>query len=302
MGTLCPDSDGSPAGVPNLLVELQSAEDSRIGDYRSLTDAALRRRRDIDHGMYMAESSQVVRRAVEAGHRPRSFFMEHRHVSGLADVISRWPDVPVFLGPQEVLQAVTGFHLHRGALAAMHRPPELLAAEVLSGAHTVLVLESITDHSNVGAIFRSAAALGVDGVLLSPTCADPLYRRSIRVSMGSVLTMPWARLPRETSEGAWGQAAEEIRTAGFLLAALEVSHSAAELSSQELLRAPRIALVLGAEGPGVSQGTLERVDQMVEIPMPGALGGPHGQSLDSLNVAAAAAVACWELGRRPGLG
>lgn len=251
--------------------------------------------------MYIAESSMVVRRAVAAGHRPRSFFMAHRQLPKLVDVVSRWPEAPVYLGSEEVLEAITGFHLHRGALAAMHRPPELTAQQIMEGAQTLLVLEGITDHTNVGAIFRSAVALGVDGILLSPTCADPLYRRSIRVSMGSVLAMPWARLPRDTSDGDWSTAAEQIRDQGFLLAALEVTEGAISLSDHRLMGAPRVALVLGGEGPGVSRATLARVQQTVVIPMPGAEDGVQAESLDSLNVGAAAAVACWELGRRPGL-
>lgn len=288
--------------VPNTVVALTDADDPRVADYRSLTDAALRRRQDLEHGMYMAESSQVVRRAVAAGHRPRSFFMEHRHLEQLADVVARWPDAPVYLGDEAVLEAITGFHLHRGALAAMHRPPQRSLEEILAGAGTVLVLEGITDHTNVGAIFRSAAALGVDGILLSPTCADPLYRRSIRVSMGSVLTMPWTRLPRDSADGSWTTAAAGLHDAGFELLALEVTEDAVGLTAEAIASAPRLALVLGAEGPGVRQDTLEVADRRVLIPMPGAESGAHALSLDSLNVAAAAAVACWELGRRPGLG
>ncbi|MDO5492787.1 MAG: RNA methyltransferase [Nesterenkonia sp.] len=286
--------------LPNPVLRLSepdAAEDPLVADYRELTDAAMRRRRDAEHGMYMAESSRVVARALAAGHRPRSFFMTERHLPQLAEAVSAHPDAPVILGDDAVLESITGFHLHRGALAAMHRPVPPEPEALLDAARTLLVLEGITDHTNVGAIFRSAAALGVDGMLLSPTCADPLYRRSIRVSMGSVFTVPWARLPRDSSDGAWASGARSIREAGFLLGALEVADGAVALDDPTIRRAERVALILGAEGPGVTAGALASADVAVEIPMAGRA-GRHEVSLDSLNVAAAAAVACWELGRR----
>lgn len=291
---------GDSGRLPNPVIRLSGPEavaDPRVADYGQLTDAGLRRHRDAEQGMYMAESTRVVARALAAGHRPRSFFMASRHLPELAGAIAAHPQAPVFLGDDEVLEAITGFHLHRGALAAMHRPrlPEL--GEVLASSRTLLVLEGITDHTNVGAIFRSAAALGIDGILLSPTCADPLYRRSIRVSMGSVFTLPWTRLARDTSQGTWGRAAAQIREAGFLLGALEVTEGAVALDDQRIRGAEKVALILGAEGPGVTAEALQAADTAVMIPMTGRA-GRHEESLDSLNVAAAAAVAAWELGRR----
>ena len=178
-------------------VELRSAEDltdPRLAPYTSMTDAALRRAVDAEHGIYLAESSQVVRRALAAGHTPRSFLLAHRYLDSFADVLGAHPHVPVFTGPDDVLTALTGFHLHRGALAAMDRPVQPDAREVLAGARRVLVAEDLVDHTNLGAIVRSAAALGWDGMLVTPRAADPLYRRAIRVSMGTVFRLPWARL------------------------------------------------------------------------------------------------------------
>ncbi|OSM44725.1 TrmH family RNA methyltransferase [Nesterenkonia sp. PF2B19] len=273
------------ASVPNPIVVLDSADDPRATDYRSLTDAALRRRQDIAHGMYMAESSQVVRRAVDAGHRPRSFFMEHRHLAGLADVVARWPQAPVYLGEQQVLQDITGFHLHRGALAAMHRPAELRLDEVLDGIDAdqkdarlrVGILEDLTDHTNVGAVFRSAAALGVDAVLLSPACADPLYRRAIRVSMGAVFQMPWTRVHP------WPDGLASLQAAGFVVAGLSLGEGSVPLDDLVAQDHSRLALVLGNEGDGLREETERRLDARVTIPMM--------RGVDSLNVAAASAVA-----------
>ncbi|GAA3056227.1 MULTISPECIES: RNA methyltransferase [Actinomycetes] len=273
------------ASVPNPIVVLDSADDPRATDYRSLTDAALRRRQDIAHGMYMAESSQVVRRAVDAGHRPRSFFMEHRHLAGLADVVARWPQAPVYLGEQQVLQDITGFHLHRGALAAMHRPAELRLDEVLDGIDAdqkdarlrVGILEDLTDHTNVGAVFRSAAALGVDAVLLSPACADPLYRRAIRVSMGAVFQMPWTRVHP------WPDGLASLQAAGFVVAGLSLGEGSVPLDDLVAQDHSRLALALGNEGDGLREETERRLDARVTIPMM--------RGVDSLNVAAASAVA-----------
>lgn len=273
------------ASVPNPIVVLDSADDPRATDYRSLTDAALRRRQDIAHGMYMAESSQVVRRAVDAGHRPRSFFMEHRHLAGLAGVVARWPQAPVYLGEQQVLQDITGFHLHRGALAAMHRPAELRLDEVLDGIDAdqkdarlrVGILEDLTDHTNVGAVFRSAAALGVDAVLLSPACADPLYRRAIRVSMGAVFQMPWTRVHP------WPDGLASLQAAGFVVAGLSLGEGSVPLDDLVAQDHSRLALVLGNEGDGLREETERRLDARVTIPMM--------RGVDSLNVAAASAVA-----------
>lgn len=271
------------------VIELADAADPRVDVYSRLTDAALRRRQDTVHGIYLAESSQVVRRALAAGHRPRSFFLAHRYLDSMADVFAAHPSVPVYTGTDAVLESITGFHLHRGALAAMDRPAPQALDEVLAGARRIAVLENISDHTNLGAIFRSAAGLGVDAILISPECADPLYRRSIRVSMGTVFGVPWARVGEADGRGraAWPEGLHELRAQGFAVAALELSDTAVDLDSPALRDHGRLALVMGAEGPGVTAETLAACDLHVKIPM--------ASGVDSLNVAAASAVAFWEL-------
>ncbi|WMY77330.1 RNA methyltransferase [Citricoccus sp. I39-566] len=277
---------------PPGVIDLDGADDPRVAEYSRLTDAALRRRTDAAHGIYLAESSAVVRRALAAGHHPRSFFLAHRYLDSMADVFAAHPSVPVYTGTDEVLEAITGFHLHRGALAAMDRPAPLSPDEVLAGARRVAVLENVSDHTNLGAIFRSAAGLGVDAILVSPEAADPLYRRSIRVSMGTVFSIPWARVGEADGRGraAWPAALEQLRAEGFTVAALELSESAVELDDPALRDHERLALVLGAEGPGVTSAALAACDLHVKIPM--------APGVDSLNVAAASAVAFWELRAR----
>lgn len=268
------------------VITLESPDDPRVADYVALSDAALRQRTDPGRGLYIAESSKVLRRALAAGHVPRSFFLAEKWRAGLADVLEAHPEVPAFVGSPGVLEQVTGFHLHRGALAAMNRPDPLPVAGLVRSARRVAVLEDIVDHTNLGAIFRSAAALGVDAVLISPRCADPLYRRSIRVSMGAVFQVPWARL------GDWDAGLELLSEAGFTVVAMELTADAAAIDAVSAEHIERLALVLGTEGAGVSATTLERVDRTVVIPMrPG---------VDSLNVAAASAVAFWELRVRLG--
>nr|WP_231708044.1 MULTISPECIES: RNA methyltransferase [Arthrobacter] len=245
-----------------------------------MTDTSLRRLREPAEGMYIAESSKVLRRAVEAGHIPRSFFLAEKWLPDLQDILDRFPEVPAFVGTPEILESITGFHLHRGALAAMHRPAPLQLEPVLAAARRVAILEDIVDHTNIGAIFRSAAALGVDAVLVSPQCADPLYRRSIRVSMGTVFQVPWLRLTD------WPGALTSLRAAGFVTAALALQDDSLTLQELGAQRHDRLALVLGTEGDGLSRSTLAEVDVTVRIPMQGGV--------DSLNVAAASAVAFWE--------
>ncbi len=266
------------------VIRIESAADPRVSDYVALSDAALRQRADPGRGLYIAESSKVLRRALAAGHVPRSFFLADKWLDGLADVLDAHPDVPAFVGSPGVLEEITGFHLHRGALAAMNRPRPVPVAEVVAGARRVLLLEDIVDHTNLGAIFRSAAALGVDAVLVSPRCADPLYRRSIRVSMGGVFQIPWARLDD------WNEGLDGLRRAGFTLAAMEVTDSARLIDEVAAENIDRLALVLGTEGAGVSPGTLAAADLAVMIPM--------REGVDSLNVAAASTVAMWELRAR----
>jgi tRNA G18 (ribose-2'-O)-methylase SpoU len=261
--------------------------DPRLQDYVGLTDVALRRRTEPERGLYIAESEKVIRRALAAGHRARSYLMAERWLTDLADLVERAEadGIPVFVGEHDVLERLTGFHLHRGALAAMHRPQLPSLRDVLQGARRVLVLEDVVDHTNVGAVFRSAAALGVDAVLVTPRCADPLYRRAIRVSMGTVFQVPWTRIEP------WPGGVDDLRTLGFATAALALDEDAVGLDALAADPPERLALVLGTEGDGLSRRTVAAVDLTVRIPMAGGV--------DSLNVAAAGAVAAWAL-RVPG--
>lgn len=263
---------------------LESADDPRVSDYTTLTDVHLRKLREPAEGMYIAESSRVLRRALAAGHRPRSFFLAEKWMADLDDVFRAYPDVPAFIGSAALLEEITGFHLHRGAMAAMQRPAPVPLPELLAGARRVAVLEDIVDHTNVGAIFRSAAALDIDAVLVSPRCGDPLYRRSVRVSMGTVFQVPWARLQD------WPGDLRVLKDNGFTVAALELTTEAEDVDVVASRNVDKLALVLGTEGAGMSPETLAAVDLAVKIPM--------RNGVDSLNVAAASAVAFWELRAR----
>ena len=255
-------------------------DDERLGDYRALTDLELRTRWEPPHGLFIAEGELVLRRALRAGYRPRSYLVDAKRVDQLADLAG---DAPVYAAPPDVLARATGFHVHRGVLASFHRSPVRTADEVLAGAQRVAILEDVNNHTNIGAVFRGAAALGVDAVLLSPTCADPLYRRSVRVSMGEVFAVPYAQLEP------WPDGLARVREAGFTVLALTPDPDAVPLQRLTPAQRARAALLLGAEGPGLSGGALTASDVPVRIPM--------RRGVDSLNVAAAAAVAFWELGR-----
>jgi tRNA G18 (ribose-2'-O)-methylase SpoU len=257
---------------------IDDPRDPRLRDYTDLTDVALRRVREPAEGLFLAEGEKVVRRALAAGYAPRSFLLDPRRVEALSDVLAD-TDAPVYVAGQEVLAAVTGYRVHRGVLASLHRRPLPSVADVLAPARRVVVCEELVDHTNVGAVFRSAAALGVDGVLVTPRCADPLYRRSVRVSMGAVLQVPWARL--ET----WPAGVAQLREAGFTTAALAPGEESVTLDALADRDVPRLALVLGTEGDGLRPSTLAATDLTVHIPMAG--------DVDSLNVAAAAAVAVY---------
>jgi tRNA G18 (ribose-2'-O)-methylase SpoU len=254
-------------------------EDPRVRAYVGLTDLALRTRSEPELGLYLAESEKVIRRALAAGHQPMSYLMAPRWLTDLEDLVgdAERRGIPVYVGEPDVLEALTGFHLHRGAIAAMHRPPLPTLSSVLDGARRVAVLEDIVDHTNVGAAFRSAAALGVDAVLVTPRCADPFYRRSIRVSMGTVFQVPWTRVEP------WPAGLTSLQDSGFLVAALTQADDAVALDQLAASRPERLALVLGTEGDGLSRQAAEAADVRVRIPMAGGV--------DSLNVAAAAAVA-----------
>lgn len=271
-------------GVPELPPGCSWVQDpgaEQLRDYLALTDVALRRVVEPQRGLFIAESEKVIRRALASGHRLRSLLMTPRWVHEWPDLVAtaREQGVPVHVAAPQVAEAMTGFHLHRGVLAAMHRPRLPALEEVLTGAHRVAVLEDIVDHTNVGAVFRSAAALGVDAVLVTPRCADPLYRRAVRVSMGTVFQVPWTRVEP------WPGGVGTLQSLGFTVAALALAQDAVTLDDLEREPPDRLALVLGTEGDGLSRSTVEAADLVVRIPM--------GGSVDSLNVAAASAVAFW---------
>ena len=265
------------------LHEIADPADPRLADYRDLRDVELRKHLEAEHGLFLAEGEKVVRRAVEAGYAPRSFLMAPRWLDGLADVLDS-SDAPCFVMSEALAEQVTGFHVHRGALASLQRRPLPSVDEVLAGARTVVVLEDVVDHTNVGAIFRSAAALGVDAVLLAPRCADPLYRRSVKVAMGAVFTVPWTRLD------GWYDALPSVSAAGFTTVALTLADDATAIE-QAVADLDRVALVLGSEGHGLSPRWEQTADRRAVIPM--------REGIDSLNVAAATAVAAYVTMKRP---
>jgi tRNA G18 (ribose-2'-O)-methylase SpoU len=265
--------------VPSPVL-ITDPDDERIADYRALTDLELRTRWEPPSGLFIAEGELVLRRALKAGYRMRSVLVDAKRVRQVGDL---GDEAPVYAASQAVLDAITGFHVHRGVLASFHRRPLLDPAEVLAGARRIAILEDVNNHTNIGAIFRGAAALGMDAVLLSPTCADPLYRRSVRVSMGEVFAVPYARIEP------WPAGLDQVRQAGFSLLAMTPAPDALPIQRLTTAQRARPALLLGAEGAGLSAEALAVSDQAVVIPMQAGV--------DSLNVAAAAAVAFWELCR-----
>ena len=260
------------------LVHLTSADDPRLADYRSLTDVALRRKVEPAGGMFIAEGEKVVRRALAAGYEMRSLLCAESRVADLQDL----PGLHLVAG-YDVLEAVTGFHVHRGVLAAMGRRPLPTVEEVARQGHRLMVLEELSSTTNLGAVFRSAAALGIDGIILAPTCGDPLYRRAVRVSMGQVFAIPYARC--ET----WPQPLAGLRGQGWRVLALTPDARATDIDRLAVGPDERLALLIGAEGSGLSPAALAAASEWVRIPM------AHG--VDSLNVAAAAAVASYALRR-----
>lgn len=265
------------------ILHVTDADDSRLDDYRGLTDAALRSQTEPAGGLYIAESTKVIARAVAAGHRPRSVLTQERRLEDISGIVGDL-DVPVYVVPDAVAETVTGFAVHRGTIASMHRPELPPVRAVLDGARLVLILENVGDHTNVGAAFRAAAGLGADAVLVSPGGADPLYRRSVRVSMGTVFQVPWTRIVD------WESAAADLHDAGFEIAALALRDDAMTLDAYVAEPPQRVALVMGSEGDGLSRTAIAAADTVVTIPMSGGV--------DSLNVASAAAVALWALGSR----
>lgn len=263
------------------VIEITELSDPRLSDYSHQTDVALKKSSDgVDGaGLYLAESALVLERALRAGHRPRSVLALGGTVDEAVALVG--PDVTVFSGPSELLAELTGYILHRGLIASMHRPALPTVADLLAGARRIVVLENVVDPTNVGAIFRSVAAIGADAVLVTPRCSDPFYRRAIRVSMGTVLQVPWTRT------GDWESTRAGLAASGFHIAALALSPDAVSLREFAAEAPERVALVLGTEGDGLTPEALAAADTIVKIPM------AHG--IDSLNVAATAAVAMFAL-------
>ena len=262
------------------ITEITDLADPALDDYLRMTDVRLRSRVEVERGLFMAESFEVISRAMDGGMAPRSFLMSEKWLAKFAPLYERFPEVPVFVGAEPLLEQLTGFHLHRGALAAMQRPVLPAVEELLTatgGRSRIAVLENLVDHTNVGACFRSAAAMGVDAVLVTLQCADPLYRRSIRVSMGTVFQVPWTRIEN------WPASVHDLQEAGYVVAGLTLGEGAITLDDLAAEDHENLALVLGSEGHGLMGSTDRALDRRVTIPM------QHG--VDSLNVAAASAVA-----------
>ncbi len=259
------------------VIEISSLDDPRLADFSHLTDVALRKS---GGGLYIAESLLVLQRAIAAGHRPRSVLALGSSVDDAIAATTEF-DIPIFSGPSALLEELTGYLLHRGLIAAMHRPALPAVQDVIAGARRIVILENVVDPTNVGAIFRSVAAIGADAVLVTPRCSDPFYRRAIRVSMGTVLQVPWTRT------GDWASTREVLSASGFTIAALALADDAVDLRAFAASAPERVALVLGAEGDGLTREALTAADIIITIPM------AHG--IDSLNVAATAAVAMFAL-------
>ena len=275
--------------MPNI-IEITDFEAPELDVYARLTENQLVNRADPENGLFIAESPVVIERALDGGCVPVSMLMERKHVEGQArDVIARCGDIPVYTSDLAVLTKLTGFALTRGGRCAMRRPRKKSVEEVCSGAKRIAVLENVMNPTNVGAIFRSAAALGMDAVVLTPACSDPLYRRAVRVSMGTVFQIPWTYIGEETAD--WpGPGMERLAALGFRTAAMALREDSLSIDDPRLKAEDKLAVVLGTEGDGLADATIAACDYTVRIPM------FHG--VDSLNVAAASAVAFWELRRR----
>ncbi len=278
--TTCPGHNRQMAAPePGGMLTLADASDPRLADYVRLTDVHLRRSLEAEQGLFIAEGEKVIRRAIAAGYPVRSLLVGQDKLATVADVTASCR-APLYVVPPAVAEEITGYRVHRGALASMQRLPLPPAADLIKSARRIVVLEDIVDHANVGAVFRCAAALGFDAVLLAPRCADPLYRRAVKVSMGAVLAVPYARLTD------WRSAPGDLQTAGFRLVALTPAADATPIG--QAAADGRLALLLGAEGDGLSSRWLAAADVRVRIPMQAGV--------DSLNVASAAAIACYLLG------
>ena len=272
--------------MPNI-IEISNFNQPELDVFARLTEAQLRQRQTPEKGLFIAESPKVIDRALNAGYEPVSLLMERKHITGDAcEIISRCGEIPVYTAERKVLAALTGFELTRGVLCAMRRPPLPTVAELCANARRVAVLESIVDPTNVGAIFRSAAALNMDAVLVTPTCCDPLFRRAVRVSMGTVFQVPWTRIGNSPAD--WPQPGiAQLTKLGFKTAAMALSDQSVSIDDPALCAEKKLAIVLGTEGDGLSASTIADCDYTVRIPM--------SHEVDSLNVAAASAVAFWQL-------
>ena len=275
--------------MPNI-VEITDFHAPELDPYARLTQNQLRCRLEPEKGIFIAESPKVISRALDAGYEPVSLLMERRQITGpAAEILTRCGDAPVYTADRELLAGLTGFELTRGVLCAFRRPAPRSAEELCKEARRVAVLEGIVDSTNVGAIFRSAAALNMDAVLINPSCCDPLCRRAVRVSMGTVFQVPWAQLGETPAD--WpGQGLARLRAMGFKTAAMALSDRSVPIDDEALAAEPKLAIVLGTEGDGLAHATIAACDYTVRIPM------AHG--VDSLNVAAASAVAFYQLGMR----
>ena len=275
--------------MPNI-IEITDFHAPELDPYARLTQNQLRNRLEPEKGIFIAESPKVIDRALDAGYKPVSLLMERKQITGpAAGILSRCGDAPVYTADREMLAELTGFELTRGVLCAFHRPAPRPVEELCKNARRVAVLEGIVDSTNVGAIFRSAAALNMDAVLINPSCCDPLCRRAVRVSMGTVFQVPWGQLGETPAD--WPEKGRDIlHSLGFKTAAMALSDRSVSIDDEQLAKEPKLAIVLGTEGDGLAAGTIASCDYTVKIPM------SHG--VDSLNVAAASAVAFWQLGKQ----
>ncbi len=275
--------------MPNI-IEITDFHAPELDPYARLTQNQLRNRLEPEKGIFIAESPKVIDRALDAGYKPVSLLMERKQITGpAAGILSRCGDAPVYTADREMLAELTGFELTRGVLCAFRRPAPRPVEELCKNARRVAVLEGIVDSTNVGAIFRSAAALNMDAVLINPSCCDPLCRRAVRVSMGTVFQVPWGQLGETPAD--WPEKGMDIlHSLGFKTAAMALSDRSVSIDDEQLAKELKLAIVLGTEGDGLAAGTIASCDYTVRIPM------SHG--VDSLNVAAASAVAFWQLGKQ----
>ena len=264
-----------------MINEITTLHDPRLAIFASLTEAQLRNRLDPSRGIFIAESPKVIRVALQAGYQPQALLCERKHITGdAADIISKCGDIPIYTGERDLLAKLTGYTLTRGVLCAMHRRPEPAVADVVKEARRIVVIDGVVDTTNIGAIFRSAAALGIDAVLLTQNACDPLNRRAVRVSMGSVFLVPWT----------WLDDYNTLHELGFTTAAMALTDDSIALDNPHLKATEKLAIIMGTEGDGLPTQTIREADYVIRIPM--------SHQVDSLNVAAAAAIAFWELARK----